>query len=617
MYSLPRIRSVVAALGAAVSATLGAGAAHAADPVATPYVVKGDGQSPQAYTVSDGEYPWTVAIVARGINAVEGHFCGGTLIALDRVLTAAHCIDPSGPNQATADALDVVVGQASLSASGCPLRPDGTPKPFTRPCTQSGTPGERVGVKQISLHEKANVTGYRYDLAVLTLEHPVSSERFSDALVSPVAAAGEAVEDEYVPGLQVSTTPEAWAPGTQLWAFGWGATGSRFDPGSSPSPANYPTMLFKGGGQTMQRLTDATCEARHGSSSFRSEDMLCVGQQSPTASSGADACYGDSGGPLLRASFGETTGSMSERVLQVNTQARHWRLVGVVSWGVGCGLSAKPGVYARVGAPALRSYVTAESPAAMPAPQGAGPSISGVFGTGEAITCDPGEWTGSSSFTFKMWRDINRDGGRSENESYIVGSVDPSGRYRAQLTPADVTPPASLGVQWPPQIGCTVVGRGTGGYFARNATPYVPPVKPVVVQPPPPPPTTAPPTTPPADTVRPTLNTSSAVCSATACRVAVIILDPGNGAAGVTSVETTLVIARTVRTRIKKGKNKGKIRSTTKTITKRATAVRAGDEWIVKVKGLRKGDRPKLKLRAADAAGNVGTLTVGMKLRKR
>ncbi len=616
MYSLPRIRSVVAALGAAVSAGLGAGAAHAADPVATPYVVKGDGTA-QAYTVSDGEYPWTVAIVARGLNAVEGHFCGGTLIALDRVLTAAHCIDPSGPNQATAEALDVVVGQASLSASGCPVRPDGTPKPFTRPCTQSGTPGERVGVAQISLHEKANVSGYRYDLAILTLEHPVDRDRFLPAVVSPVESGGETQNDIYMPGLAVSTTPEAWAPGTPLWAFGWGATGNRFDPGSSPGPSSYPTMLYKGGGQTMQRLADATCEARHGSSNFRADDMLCVGQESPTATAGADACYGDSGGPLLRASFGETTGTTSERVLQINTLARHWRLVGVVSWGVGCGLASKPGVYARVGAPALRNYVTAEAPAAMPSPTGAGPSLSGVFGSGESITCDPGEWTGASSFTFKMWRDINRDGGRSENESYIVGSIDQSGRYRAPLTPADLTPPASIGVQWPPQIGCTVVGRGAGGYFSRNATPYVPPVKPVAQPDPPTTPIVTEPTTPPADTLRPTLNTSSAVCSATACRVAVIILDPGNGAAGVKSVETTLVIARTLRTRIKTGKNKGKIRSTTKTVTKRVPAVRSGDEWIVKVKGLKKGDRPKLKLRASDAAGNVGTLTVGMKLRKR
>ncbi len=615
MFSLPRIRSAVVALGATLLATLGAEAARGADPAATRYVVKGDATSAQAYTVGDGEYPWTVAIVARGLNAVEGHFCGGTLIALDRVLTAAHCIDPNGPNQATADSLDVVVGQASLSASGCPVA-----SAFVRPCSPSGTPGERVGVRQISLHAKADTVGYRYDLAILTLAHPVS-EAFTDAVVAPVASEGETLPDLYVPGLAVSTTPEAWAPGTQLWTFGWGATGNRFEPGSRPSASAYPTTLYKGGGATMQRLPDTECSSRHGATNFRATDMLCVGQPSPNAVAGADACYGDSGGPLLRASFGETFGKPGERVEQINTEARHWRLVGVVSWGVGCGLASKPGVYARVGAEALRSYVTAPAPEPMPTPTGTGPTISGVFGAGETITCDPGEWSGASTFTYKLWRDINRDGGRSDNESYIAGTVDASGRYQALLTPTDLTPPASQGLQWPPQLGCTVVGRGPGGYFARNATPYVPPAK-VVQTPPPPPPTTTPPPVvepprPPADVLRPTLNTSSAVCSATACRVSVIILDPGKGALGVKSVDATLVITRTVRKRIKSGKHKGKIKSTTRTTKKHAKAVRSGDEWIIKVKGFKKGDRPKLKLRAFDAANNVGTLTVGMKLRKR
>jgi len=60
---------------------------------------------------------------------------------------------------------------------------------------------------------------------------------------------------------------------------------------------------------------------------YHPESMICAGEQ------GKDACFGDSGGPLFhKAADGK------------------WTLVGVTSWGISCGETAFPGIWARVSA---------------------------------------------------------------------------------------------------------------------------------------------------------------------------------------------------------------------------------------------------------------------------
>ncbi len=72
-------------------------------------------------------------------------------------------------------------------------------------------------------------------------------------------------------------------------------------------------------------LPDARCEEAYPAGSdgtYLPESMLCAGE----VQGGRDACQGDSGGPLVA----------------------QGRLIGLVSWGSGCGRAGSPGVYARV-----------------------------------------------------------------------------------------------------------------------------------------------------------------------------------------------------------------------------------------------------------------------------
>jgi secreted trypsin-like serine protease len=122
----------------------------------------------------------------------------------------------------------------------------------------------------------------------------------------------EALPQSSVIGMAAVGDP-AYAPGTQATVYGWGDT-----TGSS----SYAHSLRAA---RMHVLSDRLCEVAYPGpvdGTYEAETMVCAGE----VRGGRDACQGDSGGPLVA----------------------QGRLIGLVSWGTGCGRPGSPGVYTRV-----------------------------------------------------------------------------------------------------------------------------------------------------------------------------------------------------------------------------------------------------------------------------
>ena len=124
-------------------------------------------------------------------------------------------------------------------------------------------------------------------------------------------------------------------PDQNATAAGWGTT--QFSRNPKPG-AHFPysTVLRR---VVLPIHTDATCITAMGVGAryYFPAVMLCAGHLDNHT---ADTCDGDSGGPL----FMEPPGPQTEAVL-----------VGITSWGYGCGLHGYPGVYTEVAV--FRSWV--------------------------------------------------------------------------------------------------------------------------------------------------------------------------------------------------------------------------------------------------------------------
>ncbi|XP_064472397.1 trypsin-1-like [Ornithodoros turicata] len=224
----------------------------------------------------EGEFPWQVSLQRNGY-----HFCGGSIISRNTVVTAAHCVRRFGPER-----LSVEAGKTD----------------FRRFAAHS----QNRRVKWIISNEKFGTSGMRHDIALLKLEEPFDFEG-SDGYVAPICLPDPA--------------PEQSSPlQGNIIVSGWGATRE----GGSPTPGMQTVSI--------PLENDYLCMWQYSrflpipGTLYDRKTMICAAARF----GGKDSCQGDSGGPAIQKQNGTAV------------------LVGVVSFGRGCGRFNNAGVYTRV-----------------------------------------------------------------------------------------------------------------------------------------------------------------------------------------------------------------------------------------------------------------------------
>lgn len=295
-----------------------------------------------------GAWPWMVSIGAAGVSPGRGHFCGGTLIDSRFVLTAAHCVFDVA---ATPESIQLMIGRTRITdESGVIVPADG-----------------------VIIHPGFNPETLLNDIALVRLAQPVSG--FTPL---PLLSAEE---------------EQQLAPDVRARLLGWGTT-----------DANYPIRPTTLHEANIPVISSEQCQDRLGID-FDPTSMLCAGvlSSAPERGDGIDACYGDSGGPLMV----ETAGG--------------WRLIGLTSWGLSCASDRFWGVYTRASTFRGWAYSARTIPPYVIAP----PIINGTPRVGARLSCEAGLYGGDAPELMQvMLRDAETGRYVSKTGSYALRKSD-------------------------------------------------------------------------------------------------------------------------------------------------------------------------------------------------
>lgn len=199
-------------------------------------------------TISIEDFPWMVSLGdAHSTSRHDGHFCGGTAIADRWILTAAHCVDGG----TLANSIAVYAGSASLDGGG-----------------------RIVDVARIFTHPGYGGVG-THDIALLELISDIGVETVR------LAAAGDVAEQA---GTDAVITGWGLTPPPQVVLGQGNLTVAERQRSNAPSGWEISRVLLGG---AVPVVNPSLCDDE-------GTTVVCAGFEEARA----DACRGDSGGPL-------------------------------------------------------------------------------------------------------------------------------------------------------------------------------------------------------------------------------------------------------------------------------------------------------------------------------